>query len=111
MLPYLLPWLTSNHHTIRLIAQCSLRKNWLRLKSLGGPNPVTLNGQEAAMETLCSFLETNADAVKFRGKLEESYFYGNFDPKLDYNIDFIFRQMPTIFNVAESERIGSVSIL
>ena len=60
------------------------------------------------METLCEFLETNADAVRFRAKLEESHYFREFDTEQDFNLDFIFRQMPTIFNVAESERIGSV---
>lgn len=61
------------------------------------------------METLCNFIESNGDIARFRAKLEESYYFREFDSDKDFNLEFIFRQLPTVFNVSESERIGSVS--
>jgi hypothetical protein len=34
-----------------------------------------------------------------------------FDPIKDFNIEFIFRQLPTVFQVIDNEKIGSVSLL
>ena len=68
-----------------------------------------LEANQRTLETLHDFLESNADAVRFREKLEESYYFREFDTEKDFNLDFIFRQLPTIFNVSDSERIGMVS--
>ncbi|KAG2185439.1 hypothetical protein INT44_002230, partial [Umbelopsis vinacea] len=68
-----------------------------------------LDANQRTLETLHDFLESNADTVRFREKLEESYYFREFDAEKDFNLDFIFRQVPTIFNVSDSERIGMVS--
>ncbi|KAI9277942.1 hypothetical protein BC943DRAFT_298425 [Umbelopsis sp. AD052] len=113
-LAYLLPWLTSNHHTIRLIAQCALRRIWLRYRSIKASDSTSesiLDANQRTLETLHDFLESNADTVRFREKLEESYYFREFDAEKDFNLDFIFRQVPTIFNVSDSERIGMRAFL
>ncbi|KAH8553159.1 hypothetical protein BGW37DRAFT_488649 [Umbelopsis sp. PMI_123] len=113
-LAYLLPWLTSNHHTIRLIAQCALRRIWLRYKDIKATDSTgesILVANQRTLETLYDFLESNSDTVRFREKLEESYYFSEFDTEKDFNLDFIFRQLPTVFNISESERIGTRAFL
>lgn len=61
------------------------------------------------MASLISFVEQYADSIKFTEKIQSQFYLTKFDPIQDYNIEFIFRQMMTIFGVIDNEKISSVS--
>lgn len=88
-----------------------LKTTYLCLPSTNSIEDSLLAANQHTLETMSNFLDSNADTSRFRVKLEESYYFREFDSEKDYNLEFIFRQLPTIFNVAESERIGSVSAI
>jgi dimeric dUTPase (all-alpha-NTP-PPase superfamily) len=63
------------------------------------------------LTSISTFTDTYVDCVKFYEKVKLQYYMSKFDPIKDFNIEFIFRQLPTVFQVIDNEKIGSVSLL
>ncbi|KAI8852773.1 hypothetical protein BC829DRAFT_383772 [Chytridium lagenaria] len=80
----LMPWITTNHFSIRLYAQFA---------------PIAIPAM---------FLESNPDCIKHRQKADKVYFLSDaFDPVLDVSIGFIFQGAMIVADVTEEERISS----
>lgn len=61
------------------------------------------------LRTLYNFVQQNNDCVRFREKMDATYYFSGFSPLQDYNIEFIFREMLALNGVMENERIAAVS--
>lgn len=55
-------------------------------------------------------MDQYAETIKYWDKVKSQFYIMDFDPVKDYNIEFIFRQMMTVFGVVDNEKIGSVSV-
>ncbi|KAF7728535.1 Tar (HIV-1) RNA binding protein 1 [Apophysomyces ossiformis] len=98
------PWLATNHFSIRLYGYCSWMRNWASCKRRG------LNPDLEQNQYLCSFVsffEHYPDCVKVFEKIKTNFYMTEFDPIADYNIEFIFRQMMSAFDVIDNEKIAS----
>lgn len=61
------------------------------------------------LQTIFRFLQTNPECIKFRENSLKTYYLRDFEPLADYNLEFIFRQLPTLYGAIENERIAAVS--
>ena len=61
------------------------------------------------MASLIKFMDQYVDTIKFTEKIKSNFYMTEFDPLADYNLEFIFRQILSIFDVLENEKIASVS--
>lgn len=102
----LIPWLITNHFTIRLFSYCAWQRNWKSCIEHGYGKQLEENRY---LQSIGRFMETYVDCIKFYDKIQTQFYMTKFDPIQDYNVEFIFRQMMTEFGVIENERIGSVS--
>ncbi|KAI9331608.1 hypothetical protein BDR26DRAFT_665655 [Obelidium mucronatum] len=108
----IIPWLTSNHFTIRLYAQYVAYTAWQQCNQ---PHLKHLWSLHAALESMVDFIHKNGDCVKHRQQAENLYFVrgggGGFHPLLDLSVDFLFRGGLGLANVTEEERISAVEFL
>lgn len=102
----LVPWLTTNHFTVRLFSYCAWQRNWKSSMERGCGKELEENKY---LQAISNFMNNHVDCVKFLDKIEKHFYMSKFDPIQDFNIEFIFRQMMTEFQVIDNERIGSVS--
>ncbi|KAI9019565.1 hypothetical protein CLU79DRAFT_888618 [Phycomyces nitens] len=102
----LVPWLVTSHFTIRLYAYCAWSRNWLSCNKRKLNKDIEENDY---LNSLNTFLTQYSDCVKFYDKIKSQFYLTEFDPIKDFNIEFIFRQMMTIFEVIDNEKIGSRS--
>ena len=73
-----------------------------------------LNGdieKNRIMASLIKFMDQYVDTIKFTEKIKSNFYMTEFDPLADYNLEFIFRQILSIFDVLENEKIASVSTI
>ncbi|KAI8621650.1 hypothetical protein BC830DRAFT_162805 [Chytriomyces sp. MP71] len=70
----LLPWLTSNHFTIRLHAQFVAFQAWTRCQSDSSLQPLLENHK--ALVSMMQFVATNIDCIKHRLQAKNLYFVG-----------------------------------
>lgn len=104
----LLPWLITNHFTIRLFSYCAWHRNWKSCQERGFGKEFENNKY---IQSIRTFMETYVDCIKFFDKIQTSFYMTHFDPIQDFNIEFIFRQMMSEFQVIDNEKIGSKSFL
>ncbi|RCH82928.1 Tar (HIV-1) RNA binding protein 1 [Rhizopus azygosporus] len=100
----LLPWLITNHFTIRLFAYCGWQHNWKACIKRGHGAMLENNRY---LDSIGNFMETYVDCIKFFDKIQAQFYMARFDPIQDFNVEFIFRQMMTEFQVIDNEKIGS----
>ncbi|GAA5797284.1 hypothetical protein HPULCUR_002665 [Helicostylum pulchrum] len=100
----LIAWLITNHFTIRLFSYCAWQRNWKSCISRGYGKKLEENKY---LQSIGRFMDTYVDCIKFFDKIQSQFYMSKFDPIQDFNIEFIFRQMMTEFQVIENERIGS----
>ncbi|ORE16390.1 hypothetical protein BCV71DRAFT_265697 [Rhizopus microsporus] len=100
----LLPWLITNHFTIRLFAYCGWQHNWKACTKRGHGAMLENNRY---LDSIGNFMETYVDCIKFFDKIQAQFYMARFDPIQDFNVEFIFRQMMTEFQVIDNEKIGS----
>lgn len=103
----LLPWLITNHFTIRLFAYCGWQHNWKACTKRGHGAMLENNKY---LDSIGNFMETYVDCIKFFDKIQAQFYMARFDPIQDFNVEFIFRQMMTEFQVIDNEKIGSVRV-
>ncbi|RKO87183.1 hypothetical protein BDK51DRAFT_28776, partial [Blyttiomyces helicus] len=106
----ILPWITSNHFTIRLIAQSCVHKFWNMAKDQ--PHLASLPASLPALALPAEFLAANADCVRHREKVSTAYFLGGgFHPLEDVTLEFIFRGALTVSmgSSMPDERISSTA--
>lgn len=101
----LLPWLITNHFTIRLFSYCAWQHNWKHCTERGYG---ALLENNKYLDCIGNFMKTYIDCIKFFEKIKSQFYMSRFDPVQDFNIEFIFRQMMTEFQVIDNEKIGSV---
>ncbi|KAI7902965.1 uncharacterized protein BX663DRAFT_551827 [Cokeromyces recurvatus] len=101
----LVPWLITNHFVIRLFAFCAWRRNWQAYIKRGYYNKDEQHDPYIA--SILKFMETYSDCKKFFDKIDAHFYMSRFDPLQDFNIEFIFRQMMTEFDMIHNEKIGS----
>lgn len=101
----LLPWLITNHFTIRLFSYCAWQHNWKYCNERGYG---ALLENNKYLDCIGNFMKTYIDCIKFFEKIKSQFYMSRFDPVQDFNIEFIFRQMMTEFQVIDNEKIGSV---
>lgn len=89
-----LPWVSSNHFNIRLLAQYSLRKAWIYITEL--PELSVYFSSYRHIQLIVNFIETNSECKGNMKKCDETYMYGSFNPLRDLSIDFLFHQLPVI---------------
>lgn len=104
----LIPWLITNHFTVRLFAYCSWRRNYKSCIARGYGQQLEDNKY---LKTLGTFMETYTDCIKFFDKIQAQFYMSKFDPIQDFNVEFIFRQMMSEFQVIENEKIGSKAFI
>lgn len=104
----LIPWLITNHFTVRLFAFCSWRRNYNSCIARGYGQQLEDNKY---LKSLGTFMETYTDCIKFFDKIQNQFYMSKFDPIQDYNVEFIFRQMMTEFQVIDNEKIGSKAFI
>ncbi|KAL7749845.1 hypothetical protein RI367_004721 [Sorochytrium milnesiophthora] len=98
-----LPWLCSNHFTIRLYAQWLFMQAWTKCSQ----TPSLADLQTPQLKSFASFLASNQDVQKFQKRYQESsYYMSQFHPHLDLNIAFLFLEFPTLSDIADDERIS-----
>ncbi|KAG1589375.1 hypothetical protein G6F48_004655 [Rhizopus delemar] len=100
----LLPWLITNHFTIRLFSYCAWQHNWKYCTERGYG---ALLENNKYLDCIGNFMKTYIDCIKFFEKIKSQFYMSRFDPVQDFNIEFIFRQMMTEFQVIDNEKIGS----
>ncbi|KAI8384828.1 uncharacterized protein BYT42DRAFT_563768 [Radiomyces spectabilis] len=100
----LLPWMITNHYTIRSYAYCSWYRNWESCKQRGLSNQVESNKY---LSTVNNFMQHHTDCLKAFEKIRMQFYLTDFDPLKDYNVEFIFRQLMTVFGVIDNEKIAS----
>ncbi|RUS24460.1 hypothetical protein BC938DRAFT_473545, partial [Jimgerdemannia flammicorona] len=99
---HVIPWMTSNHFTIRLFAQWAILRNWKSCE-----NRIEDVSKNAYLRIIYNFVQQNSDCIRFREKMESAYYMNGFSPLQDYNIEFIFREMLALNGVTENERIAA----
>lgn len=104
----LMPWLTTNHFTVRLFSYCAWRRNWKSCIDRGCGKELEGNKY---LQSINHFMNNHVDCVKFLDKISNIFYMSKFDPMQDFNVEFIFRQMMTEFQVIDNERIGSKAFL
>ncbi|CAO3620518.1 unnamed protein product [Mucor fragilis] len=104
----LVPWLITNHFTVRLFSFCSWRRNYNSCIARGFGQQLEDNKYVKSLNT---FMETYTDCIKFFDKIQNLFYMSKFDPIQDYNVEFIFRQMMTEFQVIDNEKIGSKAFI
>ncbi|CEP13385.1 hypothetical protein [Parasitella parasitica] len=104
----LTPWLITNHFTIRLFSYCSWRRNYKSCIARGFGQQLEDNKY---LKSIGNFMETYADCIKFFDKIQAQFYMSKFDPVQDFNVEFIFRQMMTEFQVIDNEKIGSKAFI
>ncbi|KAJ3117352.1 Tar (HIV-1) RNA binding protein 1 [Physocladia obscura] len=105
----ILPWLTSNHFTIRLYAQYVAYEAWQYCST-----HKQQNGLETVIDThansfgaIIKFVEKNNDCIKHRKQAVKLYFVGGgFHPVDDVSMDFIFRGSLLISGITDEEKIS-----
>ncbi|KAI9323060.1 hypothetical protein BX666DRAFT_2016546 [Dichotomocladium elegans] len=102
--PRIIQWLTSNNFTVRLYAYCAWFRN-LKACRDRGLNPGFDKNQY--MVSLIRFMENYSETSKFKDKFESQFYMTEFDPIEDFNIEFIFRQLMSVFGVIDNEKIAS----
>ncbi|KAI8643710.1 hypothetical protein BD408DRAFT_341945 [Parasitella parasitica] len=100
----LIPWLIANHFTIRLFSYCAWRRNYKSCIARGFGQQLEDNKY---LKSIGAFMETYTDCIKFFDKIQAQFYMFKFDPVQDFNVEFIFRQMMTEFQVIDNEKIGS----
>ncbi|KAI9275765.1 hypothetical protein BDA99DRAFT_195528 [Phascolomyces articulosus] len=100
----IIPWLTSNNFTVRLYAYCAWFRNLNACRSRALNADIEKN---RIMASLIKFMDQYVDTIKFAEKIKSNFYMTEFDPLADYNIEFIFRQILSIFDVLENEKIAS----
>ncbi|CAO3698396.1 unnamed protein product [Rhizopus stolonifer] len=100
----LLPWLITNHFTIRLFGYGAWQHNWKRCIDRGYG---ALLENNKYLDAMGKFMEIYVDCIKFFDKIKSQFYMSRFDPVQDFNVEFIFRQMMTEFQVIDNEKIGS----
>ncbi|KAI9281150.1 hypothetical protein BY458DRAFT_430265 [Sporodiniella umbellata] len=93
----LLPWLITNHFTIRLFGYCAWNRNW---KQCNESVHNSLLENNKYLDAMGKFMEVYVDCIKFFDKIKAQFFMSRFDPVQDFNIEFIFRQMMNEFQKA-----------
>ncbi|KAJ3030730.1 UNVERIFIED_CONTAM: Tar (HIV-1) RNA binding protein 1 [Siphonaria sp. JEL0065] len=103
----IMPWLTSNHFTIRLYAQYVAYTTWGHCSRF--PHLVDIQLQHPALKSMVEFIRVNGDCIKHRQQAEKTFFVGEsgFHPLLDLSVDFIFRGGLSAAGVTEEERISA----
>ncbi|KAI9494149.1 hypothetical protein BDB00DRAFT_928434 [Zychaea mexicana] len=100
----IMPWLTSNNFTVRLYAYSAWFRN-LNACRARGLNPDLEKNRY--MASLVTFMEQYVDTINFAEKIKSNFYMTEFNPLEDYNLEFIFRQMMSVFDVLENEKIAS----
>ncbi|KAJ3209544.1 Tar (HIV-1) RNA binding protein 1 [Dinochytrium kinnereticum] len=104
----LMPWITTNHFSIRLYAQYAVHQCWKMCNSPTSPSYLREIAAASPIALAADFLEQNPDCVKHRQKADKMYFLSEaFDPVRDVTIDFIFHGAMIVADVTEEERISS----
>lgn len=104
----LVPWLTTNHFTVRLYSYCA----WLRnIESCQRRNLNAALLEDKYISTLLTFMKKYADSQKLYDKIKDNFYLMRFDPLQDFNIEFIFRELMTLFDVIDNEKISSRAFL
>lgn len=122
-LKYIIPWISSNHFTIRLFTQIAItsisniinlinnddedNEDFIKLKSI--VNDISFN----PILGILDFILNNEDTQKhiIKAKLPYYPFNDNYDFEINYNMDFFYFKLPYIFNCSSDERISGTSIL
>ncbi|KAI8359079.1 hypothetical protein EDC96DRAFT_545587 [Choanephora cucurbitarum] len=104
----LMPWLITNHFTIRLFSFCAWQRNYKACLRRGFGKGIE---DDKYIQSMNAFMDSYVDCIKYWDKLQQQFYMTKFDPVADYNIEFIFRQMLAEFDVIENERIGSKSFI
>ncbi|KAJ3326105.1 Tar (HIV-1) RNA binding protein 1, partial [Blyttiomyces sp. JEL0837] len=103
----LLPWMTSNHFTIRLFAQYVFYRAWCDCQKPGESAELKVASESKVVIALANFLQQNSDCIKHRQKADKLYFLGGgFHPLEDVTIEFVFRGGLTVANITAEERIS-----
>ncbi|KAI9478551.1 MAG: hypothetical protein EXX96DRAFT_571334 [Benjaminiella poitrasii] len=101
----LVPWLITNHFVIRLFAFCAWRRNWAACVKRGYYSEE--KQKDPYITSILKFMETYSDCKKFFDKIDAHFYMSRFDPLEDFNVEFIFRQMMSEFDVISNEKIAS----
>jgi hypothetical protein len=102
-----LPWLTSNHFTIRNMAQYTVYKAWKFLDH----RHVRLVEKYSFITATIDFINSNPECKKNRKKCDSYYLFNGFDPANDMNIEFLFRGLPTILELPYEEKISCIAFV
>ncbi|KAJ3097538.1 Tar (HIV-1) RNA binding protein 1 [Phlyctochytrium planicorne] len=105
---YLMPWIATNHFSLRLYAQYAVHQLWKACTAEASHPDLKSIAQNSSIAGAAAFLETNPDCVKHRQKAQKDYFLSEaFDPISDLSMAFIFHGAMIVSNVTEEERISS----
>ncbi|KAJ3191442.1 Tar (HIV-1) RNA binding protein 1, partial [Irineochytrium annulatum] len=107
LFPNLMPWLTTNHFSLRLYTHLAIHISWRHclssptLRAIAESSPIAIPA---------AHMVANPESVKARRRVEGHYFLGGeedgFDPIRDVNVEFIFRGGLVVTGVTEEERIS-----
>ncbi|KAJ2995331.1 Tar (HIV-1) RNA binding protein 1 [Globomyces sp. JEL0801] len=100
----LLPWISSNHFNIRVVAQLTVIEFW---KHLIENDYKLLLEQFAHVGPIVDFMKNRQDVAKQIAKCNDFYFIGgDFHPLDDLNLEFLFRGSLTFLGCADDEKIS-----
>ncbi|KAJ3117793.1 Tar (HIV-1) RNA binding protein 1 [Phlyctochytrium bullatum] len=103
----LMPWITTNHFSIRLYAQYAVFMCWKACNSDNSPQELKQIASTSAIAVAAKFIEQNPECRKQRQKADNTYYLTeNFDPVGDATITFIFQGAMMVLDVTEEERIS-----
>ena len=96
----ILPFLLHNNYTVRIYATKIYHSTYELFRSL-----VTVRGYQ----NLFHFIDTSATCDKFLQKLQGDHFLCKFSPLNDFNLHFIFCELPNRAEIANDELIPGVA--
>ncbi|KAI8390273.1 hypothetical protein BD560DRAFT_362076 [Blakeslea trispora] len=91
----LMPWLITNHFTIRLFSYCAWQRNYKACLRRGFGEGIE---DDKYIQSMNAFMDSYVDCIKYWDKLQQLFYMTKFDPVADYNVEFIFRQMLAEFD-------------
>jgi tRNA guanosine-2'-O-methyltransferase len=95
-----LPFLLHNNYTVRIYATKIYHSTYDLFKSF-----VPVKGYQ----NLYHFINTSANCERFLQKLKDDHFLSNFSPLSDFNLHFIFCELPSRAEIANDELIPGVA--
>ncbi|OZJ03362.1 hypothetical protein BZG36_02986 [Bifiguratus adelaidae] len=102
LIEHYVPFLTAAHFGVRSFGQWGFLRTWKACVDRM-PDAVQL---DRSMTVLHKYIEQASEAIKFRKRVEDSYYLAKFNPFEDYNLEFIFLRLPTIHGVSAQELIS-----